>query len=218
MKHITFYFDFISPYAYFALEKLPDALAGVNCTVSHKPVLFAGLLQHHGQLGPAEIESKRDWTYRQIQWIAHANGIDLRLPAAHPFNPLALLRLAIAAQSAGHPNRSVCTQLFRYVWCSGQDPADPDRLASLTTRLAPVRDPDDAEVKAQLKTNTEEAIARGVFGVPTFAVDDKLFWGLDSLPMLRAYLDDDPWFRGDAWDATHRVQVGARRRKQQPSP
>lgn len=213
MKHIAFYFDFISPYAYLALKKLPGALEGINCSVSHRPVLFAGLLKHHGQLGPAEIDSKRDWTYRQVQWIAHTNGIDLRLPAAHPFNPLALLRLAIAVQSDGHPDRSVCAQLFRHVWCSGQDPADTDRLASLTARLAPVRDPDDAEVKAQLMTNTDEAIALGVFGVPTFAVDDKLFWGLDSLPMLRAYLNDDPWFQGDAWDATHQVQVGARRNK-----
>ncbi|WP_413893702.1 DsbA family protein, partial [Candidatus Skiveiella danica] len=94
MKHIEFYLDFISPYAYLAFEKLPEALKGISYRVTHKPVLFAALLKHHGQLGPAEIASKRDWTYRQVAWQAHVHGVALQLPASHPFNPLGLLRLA----------------------------------------------------------------------------------------------------------------------------
>jgi 2-hydroxychromene-2-carboxylate isomerase len=65
-------------------------------------------------------------------------------------------------------------------------------------------------VKAQLKANTEEAIASGVFGVPTFCVDDKVFWGLDALPMMRAYLDHDPWFAFN-WESCNQVQAGIRR-------
>jgi 2-hydroxychromene-2-carboxylate isomerase len=77
MKQIDFHLDFISPYAYLAFAKLPEALAGIDCHVRYKPVLFAALLKHHGQLGPAEIAAKRDWTYRQVQWLAHEHGVAL---------------------------------------------------------------------------------------------------------------------------------------------
>ncbi len=110
MKHINFYLDFISPYAYLAFEHLPEALQGLSYSVSYRPVLLAGLLKHHGQLGPAEIAPK---------------------PAAHPFNPLALLRLAVACDAHGTPNRYVCETIFRHVWQGGADVADAQRLATL---------------------------------------------------------------------------------------
>ncbi len=103
MKHITFYLDFISPYAYLAFEHLPEALKGLSYSVSYRPVLFAALLKHHGQLGPAEIAPKRDWTYRQVLWHAHSKGIAMQMPASHPFNPLPLLRLASACGHARGP-------------------------------------------------------------------------------------------------------------------
>lgn len=205
MKHITFYLDFISPYAYLAFEKLPATLMGLSYRVSYKPVLFAGLLKHHGQLGPAEIPGKREWTYRQVLWLAHQHGVNLQLPAQHPFNPLGLLRLAIAASLHGEPNRYVTETVFRHVWQGGQDAADVQRLQLLTDQLVPERDPGCDEVKRQLKANTEEAIAQGVFGVPTFAVDDRLFWGLDALPMLQAHLAGDPWL-ATAWAAPAQVR------------
>ena len=211
MKHITCYIDFISPYAWLAFEELPQALMGLSYSMTYKPLLFAALLKHHGQLGPAEISAKRDWTYRQVQWLAHSKGRTLDMPAAHPFNPLGLLRLAIATDPNGQPNRYVCETVFKHVWAGGQDAADPTRLAALTQQLAPARDPGDASVKAQLRTHTEEAIARGVFGVPAFEVDGKVFWGLDGLPMLRAYLQGDAWFDGPAWDAAKAVPVGTAR-------
>jgi len=204
MKHITFYLDFISPYAYLAFEKLPEALIGHSYSVSYKPLLFAALLKHHGQLGPAEMPGKREWTYRQVLWLARQNGVDLQLPAQHPFNPLALLRLALACSESGAPNRHVCETIFRHVWQGGGDAADAQRLQALTKQLAPTHDSNEALVKAQLRANTEEAIAKGVFGVPTLEVDGKLFWGLDALPMLKAFLDADPWF-DTAWDAAGNV-------------
>lgn len=210
MKHITFYLDFISPYAYLAFEKLPQALMGHSYGVTYKPILFAALLKHHGQLGPAEIPSKRDWTYRQVLWQAHTQGVELQMPTSHPFNPLALLRLAVASDAQGEPNRYVCETVFRHVWRGGADAADTQRLQSLTQQLGLARDANGDEVKAQLKAHTDEALALGVFGVPTFAVDGKLFWGLDALPMLRAYLSGDAWF-GSAWDAPASVAQGVRR-------
>ena len=210
MKHITFYLDFISPYAYLAFERLPEALEGLSYSVSYQPVLFAAMLKHHGQLGPAEIAPKRDWTYRQVLWLAHSLGLELQMPASHPFNPLALLRLAVACSAQGEPNRYVVETLFRHVWRGGAEAADPQRLQALTQQLEPRRAVNSDEVKTQLKSNTDEAVKLGIFGVPAFKVDEKLFWGFDALPMLRAYLAGDPWFDGP-WISAATVGQGIQR-------
>lgn len=199
MKRITFFLDVISPYAYLAFEALPEALKGLSYAVEYQPVLFAGLLKHHGQLGPAEIAGKREWTYRQVVWLGHTQGIPLQIPAAHPFNPLPLLRLALACGSGGLVNRYVAETVFRHVWRGGAQALDPVRLEALKQNLNPARDPAGEDVKAELKANTEEAIARGAFGVPTFLVDDRVFWGFDALAMLRASLQGDPWFDSPGW-------------------
>ena len=211
MKTITFYLDFISPYAWLAFQALPQALQGISHRIVHKPVLFGAMLKHHGQLGPAEIPAKRDWTYRQVLWLARQQGCELKLPTAHPFNPLGLLRLAVACDADGEPSRYVVEQAFRHVWCSGEDAADADRLAALTAQLQPVRDPASLQVKQEVQTHTQQAIECGVFGVPSFVVDDKVFWGQDALPMLRAYLQGDAWFDGPDWRAAQALPVGVRR-------
>lgn len=214
MKIIHFYFDFISPYAYLAFEALPKSLQGISCSVNYQPVLFAGLLKHHGQLGPAEIPGKRDWTYRQVLWQARELGIDLDLPESHPFNPLGLLRLALACSPHQHPNRRICEATFRHAWRGGAAADDPVRLAHLSAHLSAQPQPqcslDDQRVKEQLKTSTEQALARGVFGVPTFEVDGQLFWGLDSLPMLKAYLQGDASLLRDG-ELARRVRPGVSR-------
>ena len=201
MKHLTFYLDFISPYAYLAFHVLPDSLMGLNYTVTYKPVFLGALLKHNAMLGPAEVPPKRDWVYRQVQWHAQQQGLVLEMPASHPFNPLPLLRLAVAMQAQGLPNRYVCETLFKHVWEGGGDAADATRLAAITQQLAPARDPAAEEVKAQLHAHSGEAIAQRVFGVPSFEVDGKVFWGLDALPMLRAYMQGDAWFDGPIWDS-----------------
>ena len=210
MKTITCYIDFISPYAHLAFEAAPQSLQGISHVMVYKPILFAALLKHHGQLGPAEIAGKRDWTYRQVLWQAKQHGIQLDMPQAHPFNHLALLRLAVACDAQGLPNRYVCESIFRHVWHGGAPADDAARVQALSEQLQPARDPNSASVKDQLKAHTEEAIARGLFGVPTFAVDDKLFWGFDALPMLRAYLEGDSWFDG-AWHSAASVAQGVKR-------
>ena len=214
LKQITCYFDFISPYAYLAFELLPETLTGISYSMRYKPVLFGAMLKHYGQLGPAEIVPKRDWTYRQVLWLAHRHGIALQMPASHPFNPLPLLRLAIACSPEAEPaspNRYVCETILRHVWRGGLEAGDPARLEALSNALAPRREVNGDDVKAQLKRNTDDAIALGLFGVPTFVVDGKVFWGLDALPMLRAYLQGDAWFDSPDWDAVHSVRVGIRR-------
>ena len=212
MKHITFYLDFISPYAYLAFEEMPQALQGLSYAVTYKPVLFGSILKHFGHQGPAEIPFKRDWTYRHVLWAAHAKGVELQMPASHPFNPLSLLRLAVATDPKGLPNRYVCETLFRHVWVGGAEAADPTRLHSVVAHMAPPRAIDVAAVKAHLKEHTDGAIATGVFGVPAFEVDGKVFWGLDALPMLRQYLEGNPWFDGPQWNAVAELPSGVARR------
>ena len=102
--------------------------------------------------------------------------------------------------------------ILRHVWCDGGDANDPTRLAALSARLAPVLDPAGAEVKARLRADTGEAVARGVFGVPTVELDGRLFWGLDALPMVAAAIDGQPWFQGTAWHQAARAPPGRVRR------
>ncbi len=211
MKQIRFDFDVISPYAYLAFERLPQALQGLSYSVSYRPVLFAAMLKAFGQLGPAEIAPKRTWTYRQINWLARQQGTDLQFPASHPFNPLGLLRLAVACGVDGRCNRYVAETLFRHVWTGGLEASDAARLQSLTQQLAPAQVPDDELVKQALKANTDAAIAAGVFGVPMMEVDGLMFWGQDALPMLRAYLEGDPWFATAAWQQAGELPTGVRR-------
>jgi 2-hydroxychromene-2-carboxylate isomerase len=212
MKQLDFWFDPISPYACLAFEQLPATLEGLSYSVDYRPVLFAGLLQQWGQKGPAEIEPKRAWTFRQIAWLAHTQGLEIEVPAEHPFNPLAVLRLLTAcAGPLGTPNRHACETVLRHVWRGGADVNDPARLAELAARLAPTRAPQSDEVKQALRDSTALAIAHGVFGVPTIEVDGRLFWGLDALPMLAAYLRGDPWYAGGDWERAGAARPGVRR-------
>ena len=212
MTHITFYLDFISPYAYLAFEELPKQLMGISHRVAYRPILFGAVLNHHGHMGPAEIPGKREWTYRQVLWQAKQLDIPLDMPLAHPFNPLSLLRLAVACSDEGAPNRYVCETIFRHVWQGGHAADDVNRFAELLTSLAPKRDTQEGQVKNQLKNNTEEAITKGVFGVPTFAIDDKLFWGLDALPMLRQYIEKNPLFNETHWQSADSIKTGITRK------
>jgi 2-hydroxychromene-2-carboxylate isomerase len=220
LHDITFYYDPISPYAYLAFERLPQVLMGLSTWVHYKPVLFAALLKAHGQLGPAEIPGKRDWTYRQVLWLAQQQGVPLDLPSAHPFNPLALLRLGLSTSAdaaPGETNRFVTEQLFHHVWRGGLDASSPERLASLQAVLQDHMAgrkrvwPEAEAAKQRLRANTDEALALGLFGVPSLVVDGRVFWGQDGLPMLRAYLDGDAWFQTDAWNAAHDLPAGIQR-------
>lgn len=179
------YFDFVSPFAYLAGERLDAALPGL--AIRFKPVLFAALLDAHGQKGPAEVAAKREFTYRHCVWQAQRMGIPFRFPHEHPFNPLPLLRLAIACDSTAAAVR----RIFRFVWRDGRLPDLPIEWAELVAELG-VADASTRiaapEVKEELRRNTDEAIARGVFGVPTLIVGSEPFWGLDALPMAADYL------------------------------
>lgn len=194
MPSVDWYFDFISPFAYLQSERL--ATLGSNVRVRYRPILFAAILEANGQKGPAEIPAKRSFTYRFCVWQAKALGIPLKFPHEHPFNPLPLLRLALACDAAP----DAVHRIFRFVWRDGRLPDLPIEWAELIHELG-VPDADariaGAQVKDALRHNTDEAVARGVFGVPTIAIGSELFWGADATAMARDYLAagaryDDP--------------------------
>ncbi len=195
---VRWYFDFISPFSYLAFEALPQALAPITPPprIDYRPVLFAGLLNHWGHKGPAEIGPKRTFTYEHVAWLAARHGIALRAPRHHPFNPLPLLRAAVAAGGG----RSVIERVFRFVWRDGHLPDEPAFADLLRTLHLDATALDAPAVKQALRDNGAQAIADGVFGVPTAvattATGTRLIWGFDALPMLTDWLADAPVFAG----------------------
>ena len=208
-RRADWYFDFVSPYAYLQFEsfgRFPDDLA-----ISLKPVLFAGMLDPWEHKGPAESPAKRRQANRYCHWLAGKRGIPYKMPPRHPFNPLAVLRLALALG----PDAEVVGAIFRHIWAAGNDGQDPESLAALADSLgvedleARVSDP---AVKQRLRTNTEEAIERGVFGVPTFAIGEELFWGEDMTGMMVDYLADPELFQSGEFQRLDNLPAAVQRK------
>ncbi len=181
------YFDFISPFSYLQLERIGALRARIE--IAPIPIVFGAILKHHGQLGPAEIRGKREFTYRFAQWTAEREKVPFRFPPAHPFNPIAALRLAIAAVTTW----PAITAIFEHIWKHGRAGDDAESLADIARALG-IDDVAAAtaseDVKAMLRTNTEAALAAGVFGVPTLRVGGELFWGNDATALIEDWLDD----------------------------
>jgi 2-hydroxychromene-2-carboxylate isomerase len=189
--HADWYFDFISPFSYLQLGRIAALRARIEITPV--PIVFGAILKHHGQLGPAEIRGKREFTYRFAQWTAERERIPLRFPPAHPFNPIAALRLAIAAGTTW----PAIAAIFEHIWKDGRAGDEAEQLADVGRALgiedvaaAIARD----DVKTALRTNTESAIAAGVFGVPTLRIGGELFWGNDATALIEDWLDEPARF------------------------
>ena len=209
MPAADWYFDFLSPFSYLQLaqfDRLPPDLE-----VTYRPVLFAGLLAHWEHKGPAEIPAKRVQTYRWCHWYAARHGIPFRMPPAHPFNPLRPLRLAVARNAEPALIRAV----FDAIWAEGRDPSDDEEWRSMTGRLG-IADADEMiaapQVKEGLRRGTEEAAERGVFGIPTFAVGDEIFWGLDTTDLVLDYLNDPAFFAAGEYARISDLPIAQARR------
>jgi 2-hydroxychromene-2-carboxylate isomerase len=207
---LDWYFDFISPFAYLQWTALRRDHAQV--ALNPKPVLLVALLNHHGQLGPAEIPAKRRHTYRMVLWQARQAGIPLRFPDAHPFNPLPALRLCLAASD----RYAAVDAIFRHVWEHGRSAGSIEELADVARALG-IDDPAAAvareEVKRELLANGEEAIALGVFGVPTLRIGDELVWGFDATAMALAYAADPAVFDNAEMQRLDALPAAVQRRR-----
>jgi 2-hydroxychromene-2-carboxylate isomerase len=201
-------FDVISPFAYLAFPRLQELPA--HAELSCVPVLLAGILNHFGQRGPAEIPSKRRFTYRFALWRARRLGLPMRMPPAHPFNPLAALRLVIAAGSDARAAGTVLEAVFR----DGRDVSDPAVIAALAQQLrvdSPQTTLAEPRIKQRLRENTEWAIAHGIFGVPSFLIGEEVFWGHDACDMALEYLAAPEHFQDPAMRSADTLPVGASR-------
>ena len=206
-RPIRWYHDFISPFAYLHWPRVRALME--SRPVELVPVLFGAVLDAAGQKGPAEIPAKRVFTYRDVVWRARRAGVPLRFPDAHPFNPLAALRLVLAAGNTVEAT----TRIYDWIWAEGRGVDDPAALAPLLDALGLGTDAlSDAAAKATLRANTEAAIAAGVFGVPTLAVDDALFWGGDAHDFALAAIADPVLLDGDEMRRVVALPVGIRRR------
>lgn len=189
---VHFYFDYISSNAYLAWVRLRQIAAAAGAVIVPVPVLFAGLLEAHGQLGPAEVPAKAWWMFRNNLRKAAQMGVPLNPPRHHPFNPLLPLRLS-SLEMPAEERHALVTSLFEAVWVAGVHPSDPEQIEEFLRGAGHAASERIAEtqqeaVKLRLREQTDAAIARGVFGVPTMIVGDELFWGHDDLPFVELRL------------------------------
>ena len=203
---IRFYFDYISPNAYLAWARLPALAERHSVAIEPVPVLFAGLLEAHRQLGPAEVPPKMRWMWKNTLRKAAMIGVELNAPAFHPFNPLIALRVSSLALAADEQRRLI-DALFDAVWVRGLHVAEPAVIESVANGVGLdgaglIAQAQQTACKTRLRGQTDDAIAAGVFGVPTMAVGNEIFWGYDDLSFVERFLDGtdliagkklDPW-------------------------
>ncbi|MGJ8569326.1 MAG: 2-hydroxychromene-2-carboxylate isomerase [Hoeflea sp.] len=210
-RTIEYCYDLISPFAHVALARLDELPAGVS--VRPVPVLLGAILNHWGQRGPAEISAKRLHTYRQSVFLGKQHGVDLRFPPRHPFNPLKALRLMAGADA----DLATVHRAFDFVFSQGRAPDTDAELAAFADFVSiPVELAGNDGAKAALRANTDEAIGRGVFGVPSFVCASgsgyEVFWGVDAFDMLLAWLDDETLFTREPYQHLNEVTIGIERK------
>jgi len=201
---LVFYFDFISPYAFIAWTQVHALAERHGRALDVAPVLFAAILDAHGQKGPAEIPAKRIYTFKDAYRKAHRVGLTLRPPPSHPFNPLLALRVASLPMS-DDARRRLIDALYAATWLEGTGVETKEAVQTIATRAgldgeALVRAAGEPEAKERLRARTSEAVTRGVFGVPTLVADGEIFWGTDGLEFADAFLrGEDPLPRDLPW-------------------
>jgi 2-hydroxychromene-2-carboxylate isomerase len=204
MPALRFYFDFVSPYAYIVSTQVSELAVRHGRSLELVPVLFAALLDAHGTTGPAEVPAKRVYTFKDAYRKAHRLGLPLCPPPTHPFNPLLALRAASLPMPEDARRRFV-SALYAAAWADGTGVESAAQVGAAATRAgldaaAIVTEASLPEAKTRLRDQTAEAVARGVFGVPTVLVDGEIFWGTDGVELAEAYLrGEDPVPRDLGW-------------------
>lgn len=189
---LVFYFDVISPYAYLAWTQIHALAERHGRKVEPAPILFAALLNAYGHKGPAEIPPKRVYIFKDVLRSAALLGVPLAPPPAHPFNPLLALRVA-SVPMPQDTQRALIHALYRATWGGGGGVESTPQVAAAIAEVgldpeATIREATSEVGKARVRARTQEALARGVFGVPTIWADGEIFWGLDALGHLDRFL------------------------------
>jgi 2-hydroxychromene-2-carboxylate isomerase len=210
VQDCDWYFDVVSPFSY--IQWAARGRFADRVRLRPIPIVLGAVLSHWEQKGPAESPPKRFHTYRAAQWRADKLGLSFRFPPAHPFNPIAALRLIVVLDACDEAVDAVFGAAFR----DGQDISDVTVLETIgqALGLANVREAiGRPEVKQQLCANTDAAIARGVFGVPTTVTKNgELFWGEDMTALMLDYLDDPTAFDTLTMRRLRTLPIGVERR------
>lgn len=216
---LYFFFDYLSHNAYLAWRRAPALARKHGLALTVVPVLFGAMLSHYRQLGPAEVPAKSRWMLWNVLRKAKLHGIPMAPPAAHPFNPLVPLRATCAVEDEAERQR-VVERLFRATWAERRTVAEPATVAALLGELGLPADAVLAQaqsdaVKAQLRDNTNQALAMGVFGVPSFVARGELFWGFDDLEYLDMFLSGNDPLPADrrGFEEWFQVRPSAERRR-----
>ncbi len=192
MRTLHFYFDYVSNNAYLAWSQLDRLCKEFDIEVEPHPVLFAGLLNAHGNVGPAEIPAKRSWMLKNILRKCASLDVPMSPPIHHPFNPLMALR-ASCIDVEREARWRVIAGFFDAVWLHGEHVSEPDVVASIARDagidehrvMEWVRSPEAAQA---LRSQTDQAVQKGVFGIPSMLIEGELFFGYDDFPFLEQFL------------------------------
>lgn len=188
MRKVRFFFDFISPYAWLALEQAGSFAAENAVRWELVPISYGALLSATGLVGPVETPAKREYTFDDVVRCAQMDGLEIVGPPTHPFRSLEALRaMTLFARDA--QALELARRLAAAAWADGRDLTEVSVIESVLSDLGLDGDGiagriSEQDCKQALIRNTEEALDAGVFGVPTFEFEGELFWGRDRMPHL----------------------------------
>ena len=194
MKQFEYWFDFGSPAAYLAWTQLPALQAATGATAVLRPMLLGGVFQATDNRSPASIPAKGKYTFTDFDRFARRYGVPLHTNPHFPINTLTLMRAAVGLQLQGDPRfADYCDAMFKAIWVESLNLNDPATVGAALERagfdpqalLALCAEP---ATKDALKAATQEAVARGIFGAPTFFVGHQMFWGQDRLDFVKEAL------------------------------
>jgi 2-hydroxychromene-2-carboxylate isomerase len=194
MKSFEFWFDFGSTASYLAWTQLPALEAETGATAVLKPMLLGGVFQATGNQSPANIPAKGKYLFVDFDRFAERYGVPFKVNPNFPINTLLLMRGAIVLQMKGDPRfRDYCNAMFNAIWVDSLNMNDPATVAEALRQTgfdpqALVAAASEQTTKDALKTATQKAVDRGVFGAPTFFVGDQMFWGQDRMDFVREAL------------------------------
>lgn len=192
MREIEFFWDTVSPYTYLAATRLQDLSERTGAVVRWRPFLLGAVMQGSGNRPPAEVPAKGRWMLGDLHALAEHWGVPFRFPSRFPVLTLKAQRVALAADADGL-GAAFGLRILSDYWTKDCDPGDDDVLREAATAVggdgdAWLQAAATPAIKDALRTNSEEAVARGAFGAPTFFVGDRMYWGSDRFELIERAL------------------------------
>ncbi len=185
IKPFEFYFDFISPYSFLAHQEIKKIEKKDNIKIKYRAILLGGLHNLHGIKAPAFIPSKAKFMIRDCKLIAEKKKVNFKFNSYFPIKTLNLMRGVFVAQEDGFQKYYI-DKIFEAIWTDGLNMNDQNIIdkviknMNINPKTFFLRSASQ-NIKEELKIKTDEAYEKGIFGAPTFIVNNKLFWGQDRL-------------------------------------